>query len=232
MTHLGFLAFQSGFDLKVDSLTHGLLRLHAKHRHEPSQAFFSQCIRGSIPTFIHITDGKVHEFNTLDLLRIKYGACYLLDRGYLGFHRLLVIHQADAFLSPAPSPIQSSSAAIPVPQTEPAQASCATKPACCLFSLPTRTIQRRSGAWWSRTSGKRVTSLTNNFALKPELIADFCRQRWQVELFFQWIKQHLRIKTFFWNHRERGQGADLDCGLHLRADRDCQETPASAQQSS
>jgi transposase len=91
----------------------------------------------------------------------------------------------------------SSSAAIPVPQTEPAQASCATKPACCLFSLPTRTIQRRSGAWWSRTSGKRVTSLTNNFALKPELIADFCRQRWQVELFFKWIKQHLRIKTFF-----------------------------------
>jgi IS4 transposase len=139
----------------------------------------------------------VHEVNTLDLLRIKYGACYLLDRGYLGFHRLLVIHQADAFLSPAPSPIQSSSAAIPVPQTEPAQASCATKPACCLFSLPTRTIQRRSGAWWSRTSGKRVTSLTNNFALKPELIAEFCRQRWQVELFFKWIKQHLRIKTFF-----------------------------------
>jgi hypothetical protein len=80
-------------------------------------------------------------------------------------------------------------------------------------------------------AGKRITFLTNNFTLKPELIAALYRQRWQVELFFKWIKQHLRIKAFLGHQRERREDADMDCHIDLPADRHCKETFASCHHS-
>jgi Transposase DDE domain/Domain of unknown function (DUF4372) len=154
-------------------------------------------LRGALPSFIHITDGKTHEVNVLDDLVIEPGAYYLLDRGYLDFARLHAIHQAQAFfVTRAKSNTQFK-----------------RRYSRLVDRIGTPIIRDQTGVltvYYSRKdypdilrrvvakddTGKRATFLTNNFALKPELIADLYRQRWQVELFFKWIKQHLRIKSF------------------------------------
>ena len=154
-------------------------------------------LRGSIPTFIHISDGKTHEVNTLDLLHIEPGAYYLLDRGYLDFQRLFVIHQANAFfVTRAKSntnfkrrysnPVDRSTTSVICDQIGVLTVFYSSKD----YPVPLRRVVVKD------ETGKRITFLTNNFALKPELIADLYRQRWKVELFFKWIKQHLRIKAF------------------------------------
>ena len=155
-------------------------------------------LRGAIPTFIHISDGKTHEVNTLDLLDIEPGAYYLLDRGYLDFQRLFVIHQANAFfVTRAKSntkfkrrysnPVDRANSNIVCDQTG----------VLTIFYSSQHYPASLRRVVVKDDTGKRITFLTNNFALKPELIADLYRQRWQVELFFKWIKQHLRIKTFY-----------------------------------
>lgn len=155
-------------------------------------------LRGAIPSFIHITDGKTHEVNVLDDLIIEPGAYYLLDRGYLDFGRLFAIHQAQAFfVTRAKSntkfkrryshPVDRANSDILCDQTGVLTVFYSSKD----YPTTLRRIVARD-----EKSGKRVTFLTNNFALKPDLIAQLYRQRWQVELFFKWIKQHLRIKTF------------------------------------
>ena len=154
-------------------------------------------LRGSIPSFIHITDGKTHEVNVLDDLLLEPGAFYLMDRGYLDFSRLFVIHQAQAFfVTRAKSntkfkrryshPVDRSSTQVICDQTGVLTVFYSSQG----YPATLRRVVVKDDA------GKRITFLTNNFALKPELIADLYRQRWQVELFFKWIKQHLRIKAF------------------------------------
>ena len=146
-------------------------------------------LRGNIPSFIHITDGKTHEVNTLDELTIEPGAFYLLDRGYLDFARLYVIHESKAFFVTRSKsntkfkrryshPVDRVNTQVLCDQTG------------VLGGLASRkdypTTLRRVVV--KDDTGKRLVFLTNNFALKPELIADLHRQRWQVELFFKWIK--------------------------------------------
>ena len=154
-------------------------------------------LRGSIPTFIHITDGKTHEVNVLDDLLIEPGAFYLMDRGYLDFSRLFVIHQAQAFfVTRAKSntkfkrryshPVDRANTTVLCDQTGVLTVFYSSKD----YPATLRRVVVRDDA------GKRITFLTNNFSLGPELIAALYRQRWQVELFFKWIKQHLRIKAF------------------------------------
>jgi hypothetical protein len=154
-------------------------------------------LRGSIPSFIHITDGKTHEVNVLDDLMIEPGAFYLMDRGYLDFARLFVIHQAQAFfVTRAKSntqfkrryshPVDRATTLVICDQTGVLTVFCSRKD----YPATLRRVVVRD------ETGKRIAFLTNNFALKPELIAQLYRQRWQVELFFKWIKQHLRIKAF------------------------------------
>jgi hypothetical protein len=154
-------------------------------------------LRGSIPSFIHISDGKTHEVNVLDDLLIEPGAFYLLDRGYLDFSRLFSIHQAQAFfVTRAKSntqfkrryshPVDRVNTAVLCDQTGVLKVFYSSKD----YPAALRRVVVKDDA------GKRITFLTNNFSLKPELIAALYRQRWQVELFFKWIKQHLRIKTF------------------------------------
>ena len=154
-------------------------------------------LRGSIPSFIRITDGKTHEVNVLDDLVIEPGAFYLMDRGYLDFTRLFAIHQVQAFfVTRTKSNTQFKRRySHPVDRV-------ATNVVCDQTGVLTvfnsskgyPAVLRRVVA--KDEADKRVTFLTNNFALKPELIADLYRQRWQVERFFKWIKQHLRIKAF------------------------------------
>ena len=155
-------------------------------------------LRGAIPSFIYITDGKTHEVNTLDELIIEPGAYYLLDRGYLDFARLFAIHQAQAFFVTRAKgntkfkrryshSVDRINTNVLCDQTGVLTVFYSRKD----YPSTLRRVVVRDEA-----SGKRVTFLTNNFALKPELIAQLYRQRWQVELFFKWIKQHLRIKAF------------------------------------
>ncbi|MDA1117797.1 MAG: IS4 family transposase [Proteobacteria bacterium] len=155
-------------------------------------------LHGAIPSFIHITDGKTHEVNILDDLIIEPGAYYLLDRGYLDFSRLFSIHQAQAFfVTRAKSNTKFKRRySHPVDRINTNVLCDQAGVLTVFYSSKDYPTTLRRVVVRDEESGKRVTFLTNNFALKPDLIAQLYRQRWQVELFFKWIKQHLRIKAF------------------------------------
>lgn len=155
-------------------------------------------LRGSIPSFVHISDGKMNDVRGLDNLSIEPGAYYLLDRGYLDFGRLYKLHLTGAFFISRPksntkfrrrysNPVDRIGTNVLCDQTV-----VLTIPATKLrYPAPLRRVVVND------ETGKRISFLTNNFALKPEIVAALYKQRWQVELFFKWIKQHLRIKAFF-----------------------------------
>lgn len=155
-------------------------------------------LRGAIPSFVHISDGKMSDVGGFDELIIEPGAYYLLDRGYLDFERLYHLHTTNAFfVTRAKSntklrrryshPVDRVGTRVQCDQTV-----VLTIPVTYAgFPAPLRRIVIKD------ETGKRISFLTNNFALKPELIAALYKQRWQVELFFKWIKQHLRIQAFF-----------------------------------
>lgn len=155
-------------------------------------------LRGSIPTVIEVTDAKVHDVRMLDLLIPEPGSFYIMDRGYLDFQRLYVLNQASSFFI-----IRS-------------------KKNILCRRLYSRTVDRTTGLSCDQTimlngqhtgkyypdklrrivfndkeRNKRLIFFTNNFHLSAEMIIQLYKQRWKVELFFKWIKQHLRIKKFF-----------------------------------
>jgi hypothetical protein len=155
-------------------------------------------LRCSIPTFIHISDGKLHEVNTLDIVPFEPGAFYVMDRGYLDYSRLYNLAQASAFfLIRAKSNLQ-----------------CRR-----IYSHP---VDRSTGLIYDQTimlsgfyqskdypeklrrvkyhdveTDLTIALMTNNFNLPALTLTELYRSRWQVELFFKWIKQHLRIKSFY-----------------------------------
>jgi len=155
-------------------------------------------LRCSIPTFIHISDGKLHEVNTLDIVPFEPGSFYVMDRGYLDYSRLYNLSQASAFfLIRAKSNLQ-----------------CRR-----IYSHP---VDRSTGLIYDQTimltgfyqskdypeklrrvkyhdaeTDLTIVLMTNNFNLPALTITELYRSRWQVELFFKWIKQHLRIKSFY-----------------------------------
>jgi Domain of unknown function (DUF4372)/Transposase DDE domain len=155
-------------------------------------------LRGNIPSFIFISDGKLHDVNILDQLLPEAGAFYVMDRGYIDFERLARLHEAGSFfVTRAKSnlkaqrryshPVDRSSGLI-CDQTVALTVFYSRKG----FEAPLRRIRFRDPE-----SGKRLVFLTNNFALPALTITQLYRMRWQVELFFKWVKQHLRIKAFF-----------------------------------
>ena len=155
-------------------------------------------LRGNIPSFIHISDGKLHDVNVLDLLLPEPGAFYVMDRGYLDYERLYQLEHAKAFfVIRAKSNLQFRRVSSrPVDK----EAGLRCDQTIMLTGLKTR--QRYPDAlrrikFYDATTNKRFVFLTNNFALPALTITALYRYRWQVELFFKWIKQHLRIKSFF-----------------------------------
>ena len=155
-------------------------------------------LRGAIPSFLHVSDGKLHDVNVLDLLIPEAGAIYVMDRGYVDFERLHVLHQAGAFF---------------------VTRSKSNLDARRLYSAPT---DRASGiicdqtialnGYYSRQhypdhlrrirlrdpkSTRTLVFLSNQFALPAITICALYKARWHVELFFKWVKQHLRIKRFY-----------------------------------
>ena len=155
-------------------------------------------LRGNIPTFIHISDGKLHDVNILDILIPEPGAFYIMDRGYVDFERLFALHQAGAFfVIRAKRNMQykrryshtiDKSNGLICDQT--------------IFLTGVNTKNHypqslRLIKYHDNKTKKTFCFLTNNFIIPAQTVADLYRYRWQVELFFKWIKQHLRIKSFF-----------------------------------
>ena len=155
-------------------------------------------LRDNIPSFIHISDGKLHEFNTLDIIPVEAGSFYIMDRGYLDFARLYALSQASAFfVTRAKSNLQCRRVySHPVDRSTGLicdQSVLLTGPK----SAKGYPDKLRRVKYYDAQTEKVLVFLSNNFALPPLTISLLYRCRWQVELFFKWIKQNLRIKTFY-----------------------------------
>ncbi len=155
-------------------------------------------LRGTIPTYVTVTTGKVHDVRMLDALPVTEDAIYTMDRAYIDFSRLHALHQQGAFfvvrakdnlrfrrLYSAP---KDKSSGIRADQT---------------VALVTYKSKKdypeklRRVSYVDKERGKRLVFLTNNFTIPALTVAEIYKQRWQVELFFKWVKQHLRIKSFY-----------------------------------
>jgi hypothetical protein len=154
-------------------------------------------LRGSIPTFLHISDGKLHDVNVLDILPIEAGAFYVMDRGYVDFTRLYAMHQAGAFF------VTRAKQGMDARRVYSSATQRSTGVICDqrvmlngFYSAKAYPEHLRRVRFKDPESGKTLVFLTNNTALPALTIASLYKSRWQVELFFKWIKQHLRIKRF------------------------------------
>lgn len=155
-------------------------------------------LRGNIPTVVIITHGKVHEVNILDQLSFEAGAFYVMDRGYLDFARLYKLHLASAFF------VTRARKRFDFQRLYSQPVNRATGVICDQIVTLVNPVPRkgypeklRRIRYFDVQTQKRLVFLTNNFSLPPLTIAQLYRSRWQVELFFKWIKQHLRIKKFY-----------------------------------
>jgi len=155
-------------------------------------------VRGSIPSFIHISDGKTHEVNVLDALTPEPGAFYLMDRGYMDFARLHALHEAGSFF------LIRAKRGLRFKRRYSHRVDRLNTKVLCDQTVTLEVFYSKQGYPTALRrvvirddEGKRITFLTNNTALPPETVGELYRLRWQVELFFKWIKQHLRIKAFF-----------------------------------
>ena len=154
-------------------------------------------LRGSIPTFIHISDGKMHDVNVLDILPLEAGAFHVMDRGYLDYARLYKMHQAGAFF------VTRAKRGMDARRVYSASTDRATGVICDqtialngFYATKDYPEQFRRIRFKDPETSKTLVFLTNNTALPALTIAALYKSRWQVELFFKWIKQHLRIKKF------------------------------------
>jgi hypothetical protein len=155
-------------------------------------------LRGSIPTIVIITRNKVHEVNILDQLYFEAGAFYVMDRGYLDFSRLYRIHLSGAFFVIRPRKDFTFKRLYSQKVDRTTGVICDQVITLCSFYTKKGYPERlRRIKYLDAESNRRFVFLTNNFELSPLLIAQLYRSRWQVELFFKWIKQHLRIKKFY-----------------------------------
>ena len=155
-------------------------------------------LRGNIPTFIHISDGKVHEVNILDQLLPEPGAFYIMDRGFLDFERLYRFHQGGSFFVTRGKSNLKAQRRYSHPVDRRTGLICDQSVVLTGFyshqgfQAPLRRIRFKDPE-----TARTLIFLTNNFVLPAFTITELYRCRWQVELFFKWIKQHLRIKAFF-----------------------------------
>jgi hypothetical protein len=155
-------------------------------------------LRGNIPSFIAITDGKVHDVNILDLLVPEPGSIYVMDKAYLDFARLYELNQCAAFFVVRAK----SNTRLKRLYSHPVDKSTGVQ---CdqivvltgFYSRKDYPTKLRRIRFFDPETNKRLVFLTNQFDLPPETIAALYRYRWQVELFFKWIKQNLRIKSFY-----------------------------------
>lgn len=155
-------------------------------------------LRGNIPSFIHISNGKMHDAHALDILMPEAGAIYVIDRGYIDFARLHELHQAGAFF------VTRAKSNTSFHRVYSAKTDRKTGIMCDqTIALDGNITKRKYPEYLRRIrfkhpeTGKTLVFITNQFALSADTICALYKSRWQVELFFKWIKQHLRIKRFY-----------------------------------
>jgi IS4 transposase len=161
-------------------------------------------LNGSIPSFIHISDGKMHDVKVLDILceqgYIEAGAFYVMDKAYVDFARLYTLHMAKAFFvtraktNMQVAMVQSFPVATNTGLISDHHVRLAGVLTAARYPEPIRLV-----TFFDRETGNTFEFLTNNLTLPANTICALYKQRWQVELFFKWIKQHLRIKKFLGN---------------------------------
>ena len=155
-------------------------------------------LHGNIPTFIRVTSGDVHDVNLLDEIMPEAGAFYVMDRGYIDFQRLFVFTLSSAFFVVRTK----SNVLLQRRYSHPVDKSTGVRSdqTVILSSFASASVYPdalRRVSYFDAETNKRLKFLTNNFTLPALTIAQIYKQRWQVELFFKWIKQHLRIKAFY-----------------------------------
>ena len=156
-------------------------------------------LRGAIPAFIHISDGRYHDVNALDLLVPEPGAYYVMDRGYLDYARLHTLHQAGSFFVTRARSNFKFKRVSSQPVDRKTGLVCDQIVRLVWFYSKKGYPDRLRRIGLRDDEGRYLVLLTNQMELPTRTICDLYRQRWQVELFFKWIKQHLRIKRFFGN---------------------------------
>lgn len=155
-------------------------------------------LRGSIPTFVAVTVGKMHDVRMLDEMPVTEDAIYTMDRGYVDYARLFAIHKQGAFFVVRAKVNLRYQRLYSSPKDKDAGIR-----ADQVITLATLKAQKgypeklRRVSYFDKERDKRLVFLTNHFEITAKTVADIYKQRWQVELFFKWIKQHLRIKSFY-----------------------------------
>lgn len=155
-------------------------------------------IRGAIPSFIHISDGKLHDVNVLDMLMLEAGAFYVMDRAYLDFQRLYTVHQAGSFFVTRAKSNLDARRVYSAPVDRKTGVVCdqliALNGHYSRLSYPE---QLRRIRFKVPETGKTLIFLSNNKTLPALTICALYKSRWEIEQFFRWIKQNLRIKSFY-----------------------------------
>jgi hypothetical protein len=155
-------------------------------------------LRGNIPTFINITDGKVHDVNILDVLIPEPGAIYLIDRGYIDFTRLYTLHQAGAFFVILAKTNLKFKRIYSRPVEKKTGLRCdQTISLVNFYALKNYPERLRRVKIFDAKNDRTLVFFTNIFSMPALSIAQVYKCRWQIELFFKWIKQNLRIKSFY-----------------------------------
>ena len=159
-------------------------------------------LKGNIPTFFHISNGKMHDVNFLDLVEFEVGAYYIMDRGYVDYERLYRINQAGAFFvtRSKANTVWKRLYSNPVDKTTGVRCDQVIRLASQQGLKKYPELLRRI-KYFDEETNQYYVFLTNDFNVDAKLIADLYKYRWQIELFFKWIKQHLRIKAF-WGYSE------------------------------
>ena len=158
-------------------------------------------LRGNIPTFIHVSDGKMHDVNILDILMPEAGSFYIMDRGYVDFGRMFSLDQANAFfvIRAKRNTVYRRQYSHTVTSEEKSHGVRCDQTIMLTgyYAQKDYPQQLRRIKYYDRKTDKTFNFQTNNFTIPARTVTDLYRYRWQVELFFKWIKQHLRIKSFF-----------------------------------
>jgi hypothetical protein len=157
-------------------------------------------LRGNIPSFIHISDGKLHDVNVLDMMMPEPAAIYVMDRAYLDFERLFGLHEAGAFFVTRAKSNAHLRRIYSAPSDRAQGIICDQTVALSgFYSHKHYPHHLRRIRFKDPETGKTLIFLTNLFGPPPLTICELYKARWQIELFFKWIKQHLRIKKFYGN---------------------------------
>jgi hypothetical protein len=155
-------------------------------------------LRGSIPTFVGLTSGAVHDVHFLDVVPLEEESVVTMDRGYLDFERLYAVHRLPAFfVIRAKRNLRFRRLS-----SSPVDKTCGVRVDQIIALMGTKSRQDypeslRRVAFYDGENHRRLVFLTNLFTVSPKTVADIYKQRWKVELFFKWIKGHLRIKSFY-----------------------------------